>query len=142
EGNIATAYQPSSTAMATDISTIQQTIDGVKIDVANSKGDISLLKQRADSIETNISNNSNDISSLKQTANSLQSNIQSKADISQFTQLSNAFQTVVQNIGPFYPDGDFSDTDLSKYYDPWDTCTSLDNFSVVTDNSDWGYYLQ
>lgn len=142
EGNIATAYQPSSTAMATDISTIQQTIDGVKIDVANSKGDISSLKQRADSIETNISNNSNDISSLKQTATSLQSNIQSKADISQITQLSNAFQTVVQNIGPFYPDGDFSDTDLSKYYDPWDTCTSLDNFSVVTDNSDWGYYLQ
>lgn len=142
EGNVAVAYQPSSTAMATDISTIQQTIDGVKIDVANSKGDISSLKQRADSIETNISNNSNDISSLKQTATSLQSNIQSKADISQITQLSNAFQTVVQNIGPFYPDGDFSDTDLSKYYDPWDTCTSLDNFSVVTDNSDWGYYLQ
>lgn len=142
EGNIATAYQPSSTAMATDISTIQQTIDGVKIDVANSKGDISSLQQRADSMETNISDNKNDISDLKQTASSLQSNIQSKTDISQFTQLSNAFQTVVQNIGPFYPDGDFSDTDLSKYYDPWDTCTSLDNFSVVTDNSDWGYYLQ
>lgn len=142
EGNIATAYQPSSTAMATNISTIQQTIDGVKIDVANSKGDISSLKQRADSMETNISNNQNDISSLKQTASSLQSNIQSKADISQVTQLSNTFQTVVQNIGPFYPDGDFSDVDLGKYYDPWDTCTSLDNFSVVTDNSDWGYYLQ
>lgn len=142
EGNIATAYQPSSTAMATDISTIQQTIDGVKIDVANSKGDISSLKQRADSMESNISDNKNDISDLRQTANSLQSNIQSKADISQITQLSNAFQTVVQNIGPFYPDGDFSDTDLSKYYDPWDTCTSLDNFSVVTNNSDWGYYLQ
>lgn len=142
EGNIATAYQPSSTAMAMDISTIQQTIDGVKIDVANSKGDISSLKQRADSMESNISDNKNDISDLKQTASSLQSNIQSKTDISQFTQLSNAFQTVVQNIGPFYPDGDFSDTDLSKYYDPWDTCTSLDNFSVVTDNSDWGYYLQ
>ena len=142
EGNIATAYQPSSTAMATNISTIQQTIDGVKIDVANSKGDISSLKQRADSMESNISDNKNDISDLKQTASSLQSNIQSKTDISQFTQLSNAFQTVVQNIGPFYPDGDFSDTDLSKYYDPWDTCTSLDNFSVVTNNKDWGYYLQ
>ena len=142
EGNIATAYQPSSTAMATNISTIQQTIDGVKIDVANSKGDISSLKQRADSMESNISDNKNDISDLRQTASSLQSNIQSKTDISQFTQLSNAFQTVVQNIGPFYPDGDFSDTDLSKYYDPWDTCTSLDNFSVVTNNSDWGYYLQ
>ena len=142
EGNIATAYQPSSTAMATNISTIQQTIDGVKIDVANSKGDISSLKQRADSMESNISDNKNDISDLRQTANSLQSNIQNKADISQITQLSNAFQTVVQNIGPFYPDGDFSDTDLSKYYDPWDTCTSLDNFSVVTNNSDWGYYLQ
>lgn len=142
EGNIATAYQPSSTAMATNISTIQQTIDGVKIDVANSKGDISSLKQRADSMESNISDNKNDISDLRQTANSLQSNIQSKADISQITQLSNAFQTVVQNIGPFYPDGDFSDVDLGKYYDPWDTCPNLDNFSVVTNNKDWGYYLQ
>ncbi|MDM8277852.1 phage tail spike protein [Ligilactobacillus aviarius] len=142
EGNIATAYQPSSTAMATNISTIQQTIDGVKIDVANSKGDISSLKQRADSMESNISDNKNDISNLRQTANSLQSNIQSKADISQITQLSNAFQTVVQNIGPFYPDGDFSDVDLGKYYDPWDTCPNLDNFSVVTNNKDWGYYLQ
>ena len=124
------------------ISQLKQTIDGVKIDVANSKSDISSLQQRADSMESNISDNKNDISDLRQTANSLQSNIQSKADISQITQLSNAFQTVVQNIGPFYPDGDFSDVDLGKYYDPWDTCTSLDNFSVVTDNSDWGYYLQ
>ena len=124
------------------ISQLKQTIDGVKIDVANSKSDISSLQQRADSMESNISDNKNDISDLRQTANSLQSNIQSKADISQITQLSNAFQTVVQNIGPFYPDGDFSDVDLGKYYDPWDTCPNLDNFSVVTNNKDWGYYLQ
>ena len=165
EGNVATDWSPSPYDMASQddlssveqtvssltstvqshsgqISQLKQTIDGVKIDVANSKGDISSLKQRADSMESNISDNKNDISDLRQTANSLQSNIQSKADISQITQLSNAIQSVVQNIGPFYPDGDFSDTDLSKYYDPWDTCTSLDNFSVVTDNSDWGYYLQ
>lgn len=125
-----------------DISTLKQTATSLTTQIGNTTGDISSLKQRADSMESNISDNKNDISDLKQTASSLQSNIQSKADISQITQLSNAFQTVVQNIGPFYPDGDFSDTDLSKYYDPWDTCTSLDDFSVVTDNSDWGYYLQ
>lgn len=125
-----------------DISQLKQTSDSLTSQIGNANNDISSLKQRADSMESNISDNKNDISDLKQTASSLQSNIQSKTDISQFTQLSNAFQTVVQNIGPFYPDGDFSDTDLSKYYDPWDTCTSLDNFSVVTDNSDWGYYLQ
>ena len=125
-----------------DISTLKQTATSLTTQIGNATGDISSLKQRADSMETNISNNQNDISSLKQTASSLQSNIQSKADISQVTQLSNTFQTVVQNIGPFYPDGDFSDVDLGKYYDPWDTCTSLDNFSVVTNNSDWGYYLQ
>ena len=125
-----------------NISQLKQTSDSLTSQIGNANSDISSLKQRADSMESNISDNKNDISDLKQTASSLQSNIQSKADISQITQLSNAFQTVVQNIGPFYPDGDFSDTDLSKYYDPWDTCTSLDNFSVVTDNSDWGYYLQ
>lgn len=125
-----------------NISQLKQTSDSLTSQIGNANSDISSLKQRADSMESNISDNKNDISDLKQTASSLQSNIQSKTDISQFTQLSNAFQTVVQNIGPFYPDGDFSDTDLSKYYDPWDTCTSLDNFSVVTDNSDWGYYLQ
>lgn len=125
-----------------NISQLKQTSDSLTSQIGNANNDISSLKQRADSMESNISDNKNDISDLRQTANSLQSNIQSKTDISQFTQLSNAFQTVVQNIGPFYPDGDFSDTDLSKYYDPWDTCTSLDNFSVVTNNSDWGYYLQ
>lgn len=165
EGNVATDWSPSPYDMAsqTDLSSVEQTVnsiqstvqgnsgqisqlkqtsDSLTSQIGNANNDISSLKQRADSMESNISDNKNDISDLKQTASSLQSNIQSKTDISQFTQLSNAFQTVVQNIGPFYPDGDFSDTDLSKYYDPWDTCTSLDNFSVVTDNSDWGYYLQ
>ena len=131
-----------STALQQDVSKIDQQLDSISSTVYSHTGDISSLKQRADSMESNISNNKGDISDLRQTTSSLQSNIQSKVDISQFTQLSNAFQTVVQNIGPFYPDGDFSDTDLSKYYDPWDTCTNLDNFSVVTNNSDWGYYLQ
>lgn len=165
EGNVATDWSPSPYDMASqdDLSSVEQTVssltstvqshsgqisqlkqtsDSLTSQIGNANNDISSLQQRADSMESNISDNKNDISDLKQTASSLQSNIQSKTDISQFTQLSNAFQTVVQNIGPFYPDGDFSDTDLSKYYDPWDTCTSLDNFSVVTDNSDWGYYLQ
>ena len=124
------------------ISQLKQTSDSLTSQIGNANNDISSLKQRADSMESNISDNKNDISDLKQTASSLQSNIQSKTDISQFTQLSNAFQTVVQNIGPFYPDGDFSDVDLGKYYDPWDTCPNLDNFSVVTNNKDWGYYLQ
>lgn len=125
-----------------DISTLKQTATSLTTQIGNATGDISSLKQRADSMESNISDNKNDISDLKQTASSLQSNIQSKTDISQFTQLSNAFQTVVQNIGPFYPDGDFSDVDLGKYYDPGDTSPNLDNFSVVTNNEDWGYYLQ
>ena len=165
EGNVATDWSPSPYDMASqdDLSSVEQTVSGLTSTVqshsgqisqvkqtadsltsqiGNANNDISSLKQRADSMESNISDNKNDISDLRQTANSLQSNIQSKADISQFTQLSNAFQTVVQNIGPFYPDGDFSDVDLGKYYNPWDTCPNLDNFSVVTNNKDWGYYLQ
>lgn len=140
EGNIATAYQPSSTAMATDISTIQQTIDGVKIDVANSKGDISSLKQRADSMESNISDNKNDISDLRQTANSLQSNIQSKADISQITQLSNAIQSVVQSVGSFFPNGNFADSNIQAYWSPWDITKDYTNitFDAATYNGSAG----
>lgn len=143
EGNIATAYQPSSTAMATDISTIQQTIDGVKIDVANSKGDISSLKQRADSMESNISYNKNDISDLRQTANSLQSNIQSKADISQITQLSNAIQSVVQSVGSFFPNGNFADSNIQAYWSPWDITKDYTNitFDAATYNGSFGNLL-
>ena len=143
EGNIATAYQPSSTAMATNISTIQQTIDGVKIDVANSKGDISSLKQRADSMESNISDNKNDISDLRQTANSLQSNIQSKADISQITQLSNAIQSVVQSVGSFFPNGDFADSNIQAYWSPWDITKDYTNinFDAATYNGSFGNLL-
>mgnify|MGYP005792962879 FL=1 len=56
----------------------------------------------------------------------MQSNIQSKTDISQFTQLSNEFQTVVQNIGAFLPDGDFSEAP-QKYWIPWDTIKDYSN---------------
>ena len=143
EGNIATAYQPSSTAMAMDISTIQQTIDGVKINVANSKGDISSLKQRADSMESNISDNKNDISDLKQTANSLQSNIQSKADISQITQLSNAIQSVVQSVGSFFPNGNFADSNVQVYWSPWDVTKDYTNinYDAATYNGSFGNLL-
>lgn len=143
EGNIATAYQPSSTAMATDISTVQQTINGIKTDVANSKGDISSLQQRADSMETNISDNKNDISDLRQTANSLQSNIQSKADISQITQLSNAIQSVVQSVGSFFPNGNFADSNVQVYWSPWDVTKDYTNinYDAATYNGSFGNLL-
>ena len=109
-----------------DISQLKQTSDSLTSQIGNANNDISSLKQRADSMESNISDNKNDISDLRQTANSLQSNIQSKADISQFTQLSNEFQTVVQNIGAFLPDGDFSEAP-QKYWMPWDTIKDYSN---------------
>ena len=109
-----------------DISQLKQTSDSLTSQIGNANNDISSLKQRANSMESNISDNKNDISDLRQTANSLQSNIQSKTDISQFTQLSNEFQTVVQNIGAFLPDGDFSEAP-QKYWIPWDTIKDYSN---------------
>ena len=164
EGNVAVAYQPSSTAMATDISTVQQTVNGLKSTVQNNKGDISQLKQtsdsltsqignanndisslkqRADSMESNISDNKNDISDLRQTANSLQSNIQSKADISQITQLSNAIQSVVQSVGSFFPNGDFADSNIQAYWSPWDVTKDYTNinFDAATYNGSFGNLL-
>lgn len=116
EGNVVTAYQPSSQDMATnaDVSTIKQDITG---------------------LEATVKSNSGNISQLKQTANSLQSSIQSKADISQVTQLSNTIQSTVQTIGPMLLDGDFSDKDLSKYWEPWDTTTNMNATWVGGDGS-------
>lgn len=107
EGNIATDWSPSPYDLA-------------------SQTDMSSVQQKIDSITSTVQSQSGDISQLKQTANSLQSNIQSKADISQFTQLSNEFQTVVQNIGAFLPDGDFSEAP-QKYWMPWDTIKDYSN---------------
>ena len=125
-GDSPVEYQPSYFDEVTDTANMKLDIIGLTTDVANSKGDISSLKQRADSMESNISDNKNDISDLKQTASSLQNNIQSKTDISQFTQLSNEFQTVVQNIGAFLPDGDFSEVP-QKYWIPWDITKDYSN---------------
>ena len=119
-----------------DISTLKQTATSLTTRIGNATGDISSLKQRADSMETNISNNQNDISSLKQTASSLQSNIQSKADISQVTQLSNTFQTVVQTIGAIFPNGNFNDSNIQTYWLPWDVTTDYTNITYDSHHPD------
>lgn len=62
-----------------------------------------------------------DISSVKQTVSSLQSSIQSKANISQVTQLSNIIQSTVQSIGTIFPNGEFDDLNGRNYWLPWDT---------------------
>lgn len=97
--------------------------------------DMSSVKQTVSSLQSTVQSNTGDISTLKQTANSLQSSIQSKADISQVTQLSNTIQSTVQTIGPMLLDGDFSDKDLSKYWEPWDTTTNMNATWVGGDGS-------
>lgn len=126
-----------------NISQLKQTSDSLTSQIGNANNDISSLKQRADSIETNISNNSNDISSLKQTATSLQSNIQSKADISQITQLSNAIQSVVQSVGSFFPNGNFADSNIQVYWSPWDITKDYTNinYDAATYNGSFGNLL-
>ena len=126
-----------------NISQLKQTSDSLTSQIGNANNDISSLKQRADSMESNISDNKNDISDLRQTANSLQSNIQSKADISQITQLSNAIQSVVQNVGTFFPNGDFADSNIQAYWSPWDVTKDYTNinFDAATYNGSFGNLL-
>lgn len=116
EGNVATDWSPSPYDLA-------------------SQTDMSSVQQKVDSITSTVQSQSGDISQLKQTANSLQSSIQSKADISQVTQLSNTIQSTVQTIGPMLLDGDFSDKDLSKYWEPWDTTANMNATWVGGDGS-------
>ena len=132
----------SSNQASQKISRIQQTVDSIQTTVSNNSGDISTLKQTASSLQSSISDAQGDISSLQQTASGLQSTVSNNANnISRLTQTSQSFQSVInQTIGAFYPNGDFNDTDLSKYYLPWDTTTSLQAFSVVTSSSPGGNY--
>ena len=125
------------------ISQLKQTSDSLTSQIGNANNDISSLKQRADSMESNISDNENNISDLRQTANSLQSNIQSKADISQITQLSNAIQSVVQNVGTIFPNGDFADSNIQAYWSPWDITKDYTNitFDAATYNGSFGNLL-
>ena len=83
EGNIATDWSPSPYDLAsqTDMSSVQQKVDGITSTVQSQSGDISQLQQ---------------------TASSLQSVVSTKADLSQVTQMGNVIQSVVQNIGPFH----------------------------------------
>ena len=159
DGNIATDWSPSPYDLASqtdmssvqqkvdnitstvqsqggDISQLKQTSDSLTSQIGNANNDISSLKQRADSMESNISDNKNDISDLWQTANSLQSNIQSKADISQITQLSNTFQTVVQTIGAIFPNGNFNDSNIQTYWLPWDVTTDYTNITYDSHHPD------
>ena len=73
---------------------------------------ISSISQKADSIQSTVQGNTGQISQVKQTADSLQSSI-------------------TQGIGSYLPNGDFADSNISKYWVPWDTTKDLSEVFVV-----------
>ena len=58
------------------MTSISETVDGIKTAVTDNTKGISQIKQTAQSIQSDVANNKNDISSIKQTADSLNSSIQ------------------------------------------------------------------
>ena len=73
---------------------------------------MSSIKQTIDSIQSTVQGNTGQISQVKQTADSLQSSI-------------------TQGIGSYLPNGDFADSNVSKYWVPWDTTKDLSEVFVV-----------
>lgn len=73
---------------------------------------MSSIKQTIDSIQSTVQSNIGQISQVKQTADSLQSSI-------------------TQGIGSYLPNGDFADSNISKYWVPWDTTKDLSEVFVV-----------
>lgn len=69
------AWSPSplDSATATDMSSVEQTVNGLKSTVQSNKGDISTLKQTASGLESDVQNNKNSISTIKQSADKVQS---------------------------------------------------------------------
>ena len=145
EGNIATDWSPSPYDLAsqTDMSSVQQKVDGITSTVQSQSGDISSLKQTASSLQSSITDNSNNISSLKQTASSLQSVVSTKADSSQVTQMGNVIQSVVRSVGTIFPNGDFSSSDIQSFWQPWDTTHDYANikYDKATYNGSYGNLL-
>ena len=76
-GDTLPAWSPSplDSATATDMSTVEQTVNGLKSIVQNNKGDISTLKQTASGLESDVKNNHDSISVIKQTADKVQSTV-------------------------------------------------------------------
>ena len=66
----------SSNYPAQKMTSISETVDGIKATVIDNANGISQIKQTAQSIQSNVANNKSDISSIKQTADSLKSSIQ------------------------------------------------------------------
>ena len=73
---------------------------------------MSSIKQTIDSIQSTVQSNTGQISQVKQTADSLQSSI-------------------TQGIGSYLPNGDFADSNVSKYWVPWETTKDLSEVFVV-----------
>ena len=73
---------------------------------------MSSIKQTIDSIQSTVQSNTGQISQVKQTADSLQSSI-------------------TQGIGSYLPNGDFADSNVSKYWVPWDTTKDLSEVFTV-----------
>lgn len=69
------AWSPSplDSATATDMSSVEQTVNGLKSTIQSNKGDISTLKQTASGLESDVQNNKNSISTIKQSADKVQS---------------------------------------------------------------------
>ena len=74
-GDTLPAWSPSplDSATATDMSSVEQTVNGLKSTVQSNKGDISTLKQTASGLESDVQNNKNSISTIKQSADKVQS---------------------------------------------------------------------
>jgi len=81
-----------------NISSIQQTIDGINITVSNAVGDISSLQVQADNISALVGNNAGDIASLVIRAGLIETMVGNNAgDISTLTQTTQGIQTQVSN---------------------------------------------
>src|SRR5699024_8428722 len=101
EGNVVTAYQPSSQDMAknADVSTIKQDITGLEATVKSNSGNISDLKLASDKLQSTVQSNSGQISQVKQTADGLQSTVTNNSnDISSLEQTATGLQSTVSNM--------------------------------------------
>lgn len=99
EGNTATQWQPAPEDTDQAISTVSQTADAIRADLANTNGDVASVKATASSLQSQITDNKNNISSVKQTASGLTSRVgNAEGSISQLQQTANGLTSTVSNM--------------------------------------------
>lgn len=96
-----------------------QTLDGFNRKIQGIEGQITEINETSEGLRVDINNNKGNIGKLTASSEVFQTKLQNLEEdtTTKITQLDKLIQLQASQIGPFYPNGNFDDENLTKYYD-------------------------